>query len=159
MSKFCSNCGKEIAENSAFCPSCGTPIGGTNPNQNNSNNTSINAPVLEYRDIAIAIILSIVTCGIYAIVWMISLTNDANKVSDRPTDTSGGMVVLLTIITCGIYGIYWNYKMGQKIYEAGQRYNKSISDNSVLYLVLSLFGLQIVNYALMQSDLNKFSNK
>lgn len=159
MSKFCSNCGKEIAENSAFCPSCGTPIGGTNPNQNNSNNTSINAPVLEYRDIAIAIILSIVTCGIYGIFWIISLTNDANKVADRPTDTSGGMVILLTLITCGIYGIYWNYKMGQKIYEAGQRYNKSISDNSVLYLVLSLFGLQIVNYALMQSDLNKFSNK
>ena len=159
MSKFCSNCGKEIPENSTFCPSCGTPIGGTNPNQNNSNNTSINAPVLEYRDIAIAIILSIVTCGIYGIFWIISLTNDANKVADRPTDTSGGMVILLTIITCGIYGIYWNYKMGQKIYEAGQRYNKSISDNSVLYLVLSLFGLAIVNYALMQSDLNKFSNK
>ena len=159
MSKFCSNCGKEIPENSTFCPNCGTPIGGTNPNQNNSNNTSINAPVLEYRDIAIAIILSIVTCGIYGIFWIISLTNDANKVADRPTDTSGGMVILLTIITCGIYGIYWNYKMGQKIYEAGQRYNKSISDNSVLYLVLSLFGLQIVNYALMQSDLNKFSNK
>ena len=159
MSKFCSNCGKEIPENSTFCPSCGTPIGGTNPNQNNSNNTSINAPVLEYRDIAIAIILSIVTCGIYGIFWIISLTNDANKVADRPTDTSGGMVILLTIITCGIYGIYWNYKMGQKIYEAGQRYNKQINDNSVLYLVLSLFGLQIVNYALMQSDLNKFSNK
>ena len=159
MSKFCSNCGKEISENSTFCPSCGTPIGGTNPNQNNSNNTSINAPVLEYRDIAVAIILSIVTCGIYGIFWIISLTNDANKVADRPTDTSGGMVILLTIITCGIYGIYWNYKMGQKIYEAGQRYNKSISDNSVLYLVLSLFGLQIVNYALIQSDLNKFSNK
>ena len=159
MSKFCSNCGKELAENSTFCPNCGTQIGGTNPNQNNSSNTNVNAPVLEYRDIAIAIILSIVTCGIYGIFWIISLTNDANKVADRPTDTSGGMVILLTIITCGIYGIYWNYKMGQKIYEAGQRYNKSINDNSVLYLVLSLFGLQIVNYALMQSDLNKFSNK
>ena len=159
MSKFCSNCGKELAENSTFCPNCGTQIGGTNPNQNNSSNTNVNAPVLEYRDIAIAIILSIVTCGIYGIFWIISLTNDANKVADRPTDTSGGMVILLTIITCGIYGIYWNYKMGQKIYEAGQRYNKSIIDNSVLYLVLSLFGLAIVNYALMQSDLNKFSNK
>ena len=159
MSKFCSNCGKELAENSTFCPNCGTQIGGTNPNQNNSSNTKVNAPVLEYRDIAIAIILSIVTCGIYGIFWIISLTNDANKVADRPTDTSGGMVILLTIITCGIYGIYWNYKMGQKRYEAGQRYNKSISDNSVLYLVLSLFGLAIVNYALMQSDLNKFSNK
>ena len=159
MSKFCSNCGKELAENSTFCPNCGTQIGGTNSNQNNSSNTNVNAPVLEYRDIAIAIILSIVTCGIYGIFWIISLTNDANKVADRPTDTSGGMVILLTIITCGIYGIYWNYKMGQKIYEAGQRYNKQINDNSVLYLVLSLFGLQIVNYALMQSDLNKFSNK
>ena len=108
---------------------------------------------------SLAIILSIVTCGIYGIFWIISLTNDANKVADRPTDTSAGMVILLTIITCGIYGIYWNYKMGQKIYEAGQRYNKQINDNSVLYLVLSLFGLAIVNYALMQSDLNKFSNK
>ena len=161
MSRFCSNCGKEIPENSTFCPSCGTTIGGTNPNpnQNYNSNMNTNAPVLEYRDIAIAIILSIVTCGIYAIFWIISLANDANKVSDRPTDTSGGMVALLIIITCGIYGIYWNYKMGQKIYEAGQRYNKQINDNSVLYLVLSLFGLQIVNYALMQSDLNKFSNK
>ena len=161
MSRFCSNCGKEIPENSTFCPSCGTAIGGTNsnPNQNYNSNMNTNAPVLEYRDIAIAIILSIVTCGIYAIFWIISLANDANKVSDRPTDTSGGMVALLIIITCGIYGFYWNYKMGQKIHEAGQRYNKSISDNSVLYLVLSLFGLQIVNYALMQSDLNKFSNK
>ena len=161
MSKFCSNCGKELAENSTFCPNCGTKIGENTSNQNSNSNATVNvnAPVLEYRDIAIAIILSIVTCGIYGIFWIISLTNDANKVADRPTDTSGGMVILLTIITCGIYGIYWNYKMGQKIYEAGQRYNKSIGDNSVLYLVLSLFGLQIVNYALMQSDLNKFSNK
>ena len=157
MSKFCSNCGKELAENSTFCPNCGTQIGGTNPNQNNSSNTNVNAPVLEYRDIAIAIILSIVTCGIYGIFWIISLTNDANKVADRPTDTSGGMVILLTIITCGIYGIYWNYKMGQKIYEAGKKYNKNIQDNSLPYLILSLFKLDIVSIALMQSDLNKFA--
>ena len=41
--------------------------------------------------------------------------------------------------------------------KAGQRYGKPIENNSVLYLVLSLFGLGIVNYCLIQSDLNKLS--
>ena len=47
--------------------------------------------------------------------------------------------------------------MGKKMYEAGKIRGKDISDNSVLYLVLSLFGLAIVNYCLIQNDLNKFA--
>ena len=46
--------------------------------------------------------------------------------------------------------------MAKKLHAAGQRYGKDISDNSILYIVLGLFGLGIVNYALMQNDLNKF---
>lgn len=81
----------------------------------------------------------------------------ANLVSDETNDTSGILAVILTIITCGIYGIYWNYKMGQKLYRAGAKNNVTISDNSLIYLIVSLVGLGIVNYCLMQSDLNKFS--
>ena len=47
--------------------------------------------------------------------------------------------------------------MGKKLYDAGVKNNVAISDNSVLYLILSLFGLGIVNYCLIQNDLNKFS--
>lgn len=47
--------------------------------------------------------------------------------------------------------------MGQKIYEAGKKYNKDIEDKSVLYLFFSLFKLDLVSIALMQSDLNKFA--
>ena len=43
------------------------------------------------------------------------------------------------------------------MYQAGQMHGKDISDNSVIYLVLSLFGFGLVNYCLIQSDLNKFS--
>lgn len=47
--------------------------------------------------------------------------------------------------------------MGKKLAEAGQRYGVAISDNSILYLVLGIFGLGIVSYALIQNDLNKFA--
>lgn len=67
------------------------------------------------------------------------------------------MALVLTILTCGIYGFYWYYKVGKNIYKAGQMYGKDIADNSIIYLVLGLFGLGIVNYCLMQTDLNKFS--
>ena len=66
--------------------------------------------------------------------------------------------LLLSIFTCGIYAIYWNYKMGKMIYMAGSKRNVSVSDNSIVYLILAIFGFGIVSYCLMQSDLNKFAN-
>lgn len=65
--------------------------------------------------------------------------------------------ILLSIITCGIYGLYWNYKMGKELYEAKCKKGMNASDNSVLYLILAVLGLGIVNYCLIQSDLNDFA--
>ena len=109
------------------------------------------------RNIVTAIILSIVTCGIYSIVWFIQLTDDAKEYSGDEQMQSGGIAFLLTLVTCGIYGIYWAYKMG-KLIESAQSANKlTPKDNSVLYLVLELFGLGIVDYCLMQNDLNEIT--
>lgn len=47
--------------------------------------------------------------------------------------------------------------MGKTLYTAGQKNGVEIADNSVIYLVLGLFGLGIVNYCIMQSDLNKLA--
>lgn len=33
MSKFCTNCGKELSDGAAFCDNCGTPIGGQSGGQ------------------------------------------------------------------------------------------------------------------------------
>ena len=155
MNRFCTNCGKELPSNVLFCPNCGSRVEvRNNTTENNSSNNNNNQTVINnYYKTSIPFL----TCGIYQIYWFITITDDANKVSERPTDTSGGLAFLLTLITCGIYGIYWNYKMGQKIYEAGKKYNKNIQDNSLPYLILSLFKLDIVSIALMQSDLNKFA--
>lgn len=112
---------------------------------------------MKQRSVGIAILLSIITCGIYGIYWLIMLNDETNYVSGRQQDgTSGGVVFLLTLVTCGIYGYYWCYKHGEKLNEAKMQRGIMVDTSaSVIYLVLSIFGLSIVAYALMQSELNK----
>ena len=111
------------------------------------------------RNIAVAIILTIVTCGIYGIYWFIVLTDDARLASGDQQAPSGGIAFLLTLITCGIYGIYWAYKMGKTLVMAKQKAKLNAEDNSVLYLILQIFGLGIINYAIMQNELNQLAGK
>ena len=108
--------------------------------------------MIKERNIAVSIVLSIITCGIYGIYWFVVLTNETNEAAGVQ-GTSGGVAFLLTLITCGIYGIYWAYKQGEKLDQAT---GKS-SSNSILYLVLELIGLGIIAYALMQNELNKIA--
>ena len=110
---------------------------------------------IQKRDLAMCIILSIVTCGIYGIYWVYCLNEDANQISAEPEPMSGGLVILLTIVTCGLFGIYWCYKQGEKLDRAAMMRNYPPTNRGVLYLILAFFGLSIVNYALMQDDLNK----
>ena len=167
--KYCPNCGNEVAEGAQFCDKCGASMSVQQQAQQAASQSVQATPVynqpnmgmasgISERNIVVAIILSLVTCGIYSIYWFIVMTDDVNKVNQDPNATSGGMAFLFTLITCGIYGLYWYYKMGKSLYEAGQKTGRQISDNSILYLVLGLFGFGIISYALIQSDLNKFTN-
>lgn len=112
--------------------------------------------MIQKRNIAVCIILSIVTCGIYGIYWFICLNNDTNTASNT-FGTSGGMAFLLTLITCNIYGIYWAYKQGEKIDAAKANRGIPSSNSGILYLILTLFGFGIVAWALMQNELNQLA--
>lgn len=114
--------------------------------------------MIQKRNIAVCIILSIVTCGIYGIYWLICLNDDTNRAANDPNATSGGIVFLLSLVTCGIYGMYWCYKMGQQLDRAYQNRDMAPSNKSVILLVLAIFGLGIISYALIQDDLNKISD-
>ena len=101
------------------------------------------------KSIGLYIFLSIITCGLFMLYWLVSIANDVNEASGEQ-GTTGGVVLILTIITCGIYGWYWLYMAGQKIRIAQTKRNFT-------YIVLAVVGLSIVSYALIQNELNKIS--
>ena len=107
---------------------------------------------IEERNIVVYLLLTLVTCGIFGIYWLIVMLKDIATTSGE--DINPWMVILLSIITCGIYGIYFSYQMGKYMVKAGEKYNIKIEDNSILYLILTIFGFGIVTYCLVQNDLN-----
>lgn len=107
------------------------------------------------RSIVTCVLLTIITCGLYGIYWMIKLNDDINSIVGKPEATSGVMVLVFTLITCGIYGLYWYYKMGENVDAINANRGNASSNSGILYLVIGLFGLGIVNYCLMQDAINK----
>lgn len=147
---YCTDCGKELKKKDKFCSNCGKKV------ENKTDNIEIvnKDRLIEKRDLAIQLILSFITCGIYSLYWMVTITDDVNKLLDEKND-SGMVNLLLSIITCGIYLIYWNYDIGKKLKKIGDKYSLEIQDNSIIYMILSILKLDIVSYTLIQSDLNK----
>ena len=113
--------------------------------------------MLPERNLAMAILLTIITCGIYGLYWCYTLTEDSNKISGDPNPTSGGMVILLSIVTCGIYSLFWIYKRGEIIDRFNMQRGLPDGNNAIIYLLLSVFGFGIVSYALLQNELNKIA--
>ena len=113
---------------------------------------------MQERNIALSIVFTIITCGIYGIYWFICLTNDANYANNEQ-GTSGAVAFLLTLVTCGIYGLYWAYRMGDIINSIKAQRGFNVDGSMpVIYLILQLLSLGIVGWALMQNDLNRISH-
>ena len=119
----------------------GQPAGGVSPMGHGT-----------FRNIALCIVFSLITCGIYTLYWMYCLNEEVNSLSGNENATGGALVIIFTIITCGIYGLYWYFKMGEKVDTIKGTPNGS---SNILFLILGIFGLGIINYCLIQDTVNK----
>ena len=106
---------------------------------------------IQPRNIALCIIFSIITLGIYGIYWMIKINDEVNMLAGEPYATTGGMVFLFSLITCGIYGLYWQFKMGERC----DKIRGVNGSSNVLYLILGILGFSIISMCLMQDTVNK----
>ncbi len=119
-------------------------------------------PNLEYIDkealkinIAKAIILTIVTCGLYNIYWQYLQMNTVNLLLGRQ-QFSFMRWFLLTLVTCGLYHIYHEYVFGRAISEAQQMYEVPVPGENLATtsLILSIIGLAIISDAIQQREIN-----
>lgn len=146
--KYCKNCGNALKDDATFCTECGNAVG-VDQNAISNNIDIYDNHGVKTRNIAMAIVLTIITCGLYGIYWMVKINNESLKLAEEK-GPSGIVVILLTIITCGIYSFIWWYKMGV----CTDKISSKSSNSPLIYIVLALCNLGIVNYALAQNAIN-----
>lgn len=109
---------------------------------------------LQKRSVGLCIVLSLVTCGIYSLYWLYSVSNDLRSTKENPSG-SAALDVVLSLITCGIYSIYLMYCFGKDLADAYENADLPREDQSVLYLILALLVSYIIPLALVQDRLNR----
>ena len=165
---FCSNCGTQIQDGERFCPNCGTPVGGNpdikrfipdemNGNLGGSDMTGMpgNAgaggnggygaariPLRTDRSLLICILLTIVTCGIYGLIFLYLLIQDVNTACNGDGEETPGFLLylILSICTCGIYSFIWYYKLGNRLANNCRRYGYTVSEDGITVLLWMIFG-------------------
>lgn len=102
------------------------------------------------RSVLSVVILSFITCGIYAIYWFYVSAKQLNEKQPEQPLRNYIIACLLSCITCGIYGIYWLYKFFKKLDEV------TGESNLVLNLLLAIFTGGIVSMAIAQNSMNNY---
>ena len=101
------------------------------------------------------LLLSIVTCGIYALYLVYQISCEVRDFRGDST-INPGLELVLSIVTCGLYEFYWFYKYGRLVFDMQQRVGVSApNDLSLILLILPIFGFGIVSMLLLQSELNR----
>jgi hypothetical protein len=98
--------------------------------------------MIKRRSLLTLVLLSIITCGIYGIIFWYNYSDDMNKVcnGDGKQTQNYIIVILLGFITCGIYPIIWFYGIGNRLQENAPRYGVNFTENGTTILMWEIFG-------------------
>ena len=98
--------------------------------------------MISQRNFVVMILLSIITCGIYGIIFWYIYSDDMNTIGngDGKVTQNFIIVILLSIITCGIYYWFWLYNLGNRLSENAPRYGTNFTENGTTILLWMIFG-------------------
>lgn len=166
---FCQNCGWEISEETMYCPYCGQPV---NNNQENGALQGAPEPVYDTqpgaymsqnqyqyqpipprqlktdRGVLKYILFTLLTCGIYGIVFWSSVGEDMNYIASRRDGRKTMHYCLLSFviapITCGIGVLVWNHKLAERIGEEARVRGIDTDFDAVTFWLWGVLGIFIL---------------
>jgi len=92
------------------------------------------------RNLAVVILLSIITLGIYALVFQYQLIKEINltAASDGKKTTGLFVMILLSLVTFGIYGIVWQVMFIQRVENENKRRNTGVQFGLMDWVIFNL---------------------
>jgi len=121
-----------------------------------NNGSAQTVTTLKQRSLVKSIILSVVTLGIYELIWLWGTVKNTRMLRLRAHTSLIEMVCLLLVPG---YSFYWWYTRSGVVCAELEKYGKSAIALPVRTLILSICGLNIVNLALMQADFNTIAKQ
>ncbi len=107
------------------------------------------------RNIWICLFLIVITGGIYGLYWLYCMGEELRELSGEPRLPRGGTLVLLTVVTLGIYHWYWIFVVGEWIEKVRASRNLPLRYSGILYMGLSIIGLSVAAWMLLQNEMNR----
>jgi len=124
-----------------------------NQNKNQTHNQTTEQAQQKHKDEYVPtsnlVLFSIITLGIYALMWVYKITDKYKE----PEKSSG--LTLLAFILVPFYFIYWFYTYSSKIDEASKRIGYAEDSIAVISTVLPIIALSLISMVIMQSKINR----
>lgn len=125
------------------------------------------APMIERREPALVLVLSIVTLGLYLPFWYHGIYEDLKALDGRtPTGHGYWLDFLFVLLTFAIYGIWVDYRISQQIAEFEERNGLGpAQDTSIIAVILdvasyaTVFVTNFITSAIQQDQLNRVVDK
>ena len=95
--------------------------------------------MIKRKDFVTVLLLSLVTCGIYFLIFLYETNEDINRmVGNDGQAKDGATMIILTLVTCGIYYLYWIYVQGNRIKAVADCNHIRCDETGTFYLVMEL---------------------
>ena len=110
--------------------------------------------MIKQRSYITMILLTIITCGIYGIVFWYNYTDDLNTVcnGDGKQTRNYLITLLLSIITCGIYYWIWVYGVGNRLSANAPRYGNRFTEDGTTVLLWMIIGSLLCGFGTLYAQ-------
>lgn len=108
------------------------------------------------RNVGSCVILTVLTGGIFGIVWLTKICKDLNRLHGDENPVGSEVLMFLFI---PFYSVYWGYAKGKQMYEDSKKRGGNLTDRKYVYLFMNLMFMQLFTLGFIQTQLNMYQSR